>query len=178
MSDSKFEYIDDVLLNVDKDKIEKIEYEQLSAFLLWIKTFYSDDYYVLLRQDVRFIAAGRTFHYSRIYKQYSQVSLICRLRELSCSWRKLNSFFACGKQFLIDYFALIYNNVYALFSYCLCFVIYVLQQVYKSVSQHKSVQKLIKKCLIYLDWILKCSTFASAKQESWFLIDRFIIIGY
>ena len=28
----------------------------------------------------------------------------------------------------------IYNNVYALFSYCLCFVIYVLQQVYKSVS--------------------------------------------
>ena len=24
MSDSKFEYIDDVLLNVDKDKIEKI----------------------------------------------------------------------------------------------------------------------------------------------------------
>ena len=40
------------------------------------------------------------------------------------------------------------------------------------------VQKLIKKCLIYLDWILKCSTFASAKQESWFLIDRFIIIGY
>lgn len=31
-------------------------------------------------------------------------------------------------------FVLIYNNVYALFSYCLCFVIYVLQQVYKSVS--------------------------------------------
>ena len=25
MSDSKFEYIDDVLLNVDKDKIEKLE---------------------------------------------------------------------------------------------------------------------------------------------------------
>ena len=27
MSDSKFEYIDDVLLNVDKDKIEKNSYK-------------------------------------------------------------------------------------------------------------------------------------------------------
>ena len=34
------------------------------------------------------------------------------------------------------------------------------------------LQKLIKKCLIYLDVILKCPTFAPAKQESWFVIDR------
>lgn len=32
MSDSKFEYIDDVLLNVDKDKIEK---KKKSPISLW-----------------------------------------------------------------------------------------------------------------------------------------------
>lgn len=32
MSDSKFEYIDDVLLNVDKDKIEKKEKISHQAF--------------------------------------------------------------------------------------------------------------------------------------------------
>ena len=69
--------------------------------------FYCGRMYVSLQQDVYFIIVG---HINSTHK----VSLICRLRELSCSWRKLNSSFACGKQ-ISDrlLFINIYNNVYA-----------------------------------------------------------------
>ena len=36
MSDSKFEYIDDVLLNVDKDKIENIKHINCFVFFSFI----------------------------------------------------------------------------------------------------------------------------------------------